>query len=441
MNAQLQYLDFQILVFFEWPEGVKYKIVTKGRRTGITKGAANSFIEDLLDDRGPLLWGDTIHANIDRYFQRYFLPELKSNKIRFQWESQKKQLTINNNFCDFRSADNPENWEGFGYKKIFLNEAGIILKDKRLYTETVLPMLLDYPDSKLIAAGVPKGKMLKDGTEHPFYTLAKKADEGNPRYQRISLSSYDNPILNIVDIKELEDEIASIGNVNAAHQEIHGEFVEVDAINPFAFQFDPYYNVSSEAVYRRDRRLYISIDFNLNPFAVTFWHYWQDQLGYHLHGIDEDEIATGSIPAMIELIKSRYGHALFNAILTGDSMGNNRDIGRVDNASHYIEMIKGLGMAESQLQAPHNPTHVNSRADCNAVLFESKKPDPRFHVKLHPERMKMTIKDLKLVQCDAFGQIIKRNRTDLSQRADYLDGFRAIVNLVFKKLLVQYRNI
>lgn len=441
--AELQYLDFQIPVFFEWEQYVKYKIVTKGRRTGITKGAANAFIEYMLDFEGPLLWGDTIHANIDRYFQRYFLPELKHNRINYQWESQKKQLTINGQFCDFRSADNPENWEGFGYNYIFLNEAGIILKNKELYVNTVLPMLLDYPDSKLIAAGVPKGKLLKDGTEHPFYTLAKRAEDiGNyQRYRRVELTTYHNPLLAPADIKELEEEMEAIGGANAVRQEVYGEFVEMDAINPFAFHFNPIYHVSEEATFRRDRRLYISLDFNLNPFAVTFWHYWQDTDGHHLHGIDEAEIGQGSIPAMIELIKSRYSHALFNAILTGDSMGNNRDIGRIDNASHYIEMMKGLNLAESQLQVPHNPTHENSRADCNALLFEATKPVTRFHVKLHPVRMRMTINDLKVVQCDATGQILKRDRHDLSQRADYLDGFRAIVNLVFKKLLVQYRNI
>lgn len=223
---------------------------------------------------------------------------------------------------------------------------------------------------------------------------------------------------------------------------LHGNWDIEDGIqNPFAFQYDPLYHNSMDAVYRRDRRLYISIDFNLNPFAVTFWHYWQDKEGHHLHGIDEAEIATGSIPAMIKLIKERYGHALFNAILTGDSMGNNRDIGRVDNASHYMEMIKGLGMGEHQLRVPHNPTHKNSRTDCNALLFEAKKPNKRFHVKLHPVNMRLTCNDLRVVQCDALGEIRKQDRKDLNQRADYLDGFRAVVNLLFKEILMTYRGI
>jgi len=197
--------------------------------------------------------------------------------------------------------------------------------------------------------------------------------------------------------------------------------VQRDVSNPFAFQWDQNYHTSTEAIYRRDKRLYISIDFNLNPFAVTFWHHWQDKDGHHLHGIDEAEIATGSIPAMIQLIKQRYGHALFGAILTGDSMGNNRDIGRVDNASHYMEMIKGLGMGEHQLQVPHDPTHKNSRADTNALLFKAKQPGGRFYVKLHPTNMRLTCNDFRVVQCDAFGSITKQNRKDLTQRADYLD--------------------
>lgn len=441
MNADLQYLDFQIRVFFDWPEGVRYKVVPKGRRTGITKGAANAFIEDLLDGQGPLLWGDTIHPNIDRYFQRYFLPELKSNNIKFQWESQKKQLTVNDNFCDFRSADNPENWEGFGYKKIFLNEAGIILKDPTLYTETVLPMLLDFPDSKLIAAGVPKGKTLKNGKEHPFFTLYKKAKAGNRRYQLIQLTSYDNPIINPADIQELEDEIASVGNANTAKQEIHGEFVDVDADNPFAHQFDPEYHVSEKAIFSLQKQLYISIDFNINPFAVTFWHYWQDSEGHHLWGIDEAEIKMGNIPSMIQLIKERYRTSLYNAVLTGDSMGNNRDIGRVDNASHYMELLKGLNMSERQLKVPKNPTHLNSRADVNTVLWESKKENSKFEVLLHPKKMVNTIRDFTMVQCNAEGQILKRDRKDINQRADFLDCGRSVFNLLFKEILMTYRGI
>jgi len=214
-----------------------------------------------------------------------------------------------------------------------------------------------------------------------------------------------------------------------------------DVSNPFAFQWDQAKHTSLEVEFRRDRRLYISIDFNLNPFCVTFWHYWQDKDGHHLWGIDEAEIQNGSIPAMIALIKQRYGHALFNVIITGDSMGNNRDIGRVDNSSHYMEIVKGLGLAESQLQVPHNPTHVNSRADVNNLLFMAKQEGSRFHVKLHPDKMRMTCNDMRVVQCDAFGGILKKDRKQLDQRGDFLDTFRNCVNTLFKQILMTYRNL
>ena len=38
---------------------------------------------------------------------------------------------------DFRSVDRPENIEGFGYDKAFLNEAGIILRDEYLWYNAI----------------------------------------------------------------------------------------------------------------------------------------------------------------------------------------------------------------------------------------------------------------------------------------------------------------
>lgn len=440
MKVSFAYLDFQLPVFFDWPEGVKYKVITKGRRTGITKGAANAIIEILLDRDGPVLWGDTIHANIDRYFQRYFLPELKENKIPYQWESQKKQLTINGEYCDFRSADNPENWEGFGYKYIFLNEAGIILKNKELYVNTVLPMMLDYSDSKLIAAGVPKGMILKDGTEHPFYTLAKKADLGESKYIRIKLSSYDNPILNADDIKELEDEIAAIGTDQAVRQEIYGEFIESDAVNPFATNYDKEFHESERAIFDPLKQLYISIDFNLNPFAATFWHHYQSVRGYHWIGFDEVSIENGSLDAMADVINTRYKPYLHSAILTGDSMGKNRNIALKDNASNYIYLQRKLGLSSHQLKVPHNPTHENSRTDVNELLWLSKQPNSTYEFILNPKTMANTCRDFRNVQVDALGSILKKNRSDLNQKADFLDTGRSMINLTAKPILLRLRK-
>jgi len=226
INLDLSYTQAQLEIFFNNGPEVRYLVVTKGRRFGATKGAANAFIEWMLEGK-KLLWGDTISANIDRYIERYFLPELKKSKIPYSYSAQKKVmqlLTVGGGYCDFRSADRPENWEGFGYNIIFLNEAGIILKNDYLFTNAVLPMLMDYDGSMLIAAGVPKGKFVKD-REHRFYSLYKNGLAGVKGYRCLEFSSYDNPLLSKNDIDDLSLEIGRM-NSQMIQQEIYGKFIE-----------------------------------------------------------------------------------------------------------------------------------------------------------------------------------------------------------------------
>jgi len=224
LKIDLTYTPAQVEMFFNIIPGIKYQVVTKGRRFGATRGAAHAFIEWCLEGK-KLLWGDTIHSNIDRYFDRYFLPALKQSNISYNYQRQSKQLIIENGYIDFRSADRPENWEGFGYDVIFLNEAGIILKNKYLYTNAVLPMLMDTKDSLLIAAGVPKGKYDKSNNEHPFYTIYKAAKNKAPGYNLLEFSSYDNPLLPKEEIIELEKEISRM-SPGMVEQEIYGHFVD-----------------------------------------------------------------------------------------------------------------------------------------------------------------------------------------------------------------------
>lgn len=200
----------------------KRKIVPKGRRLGATFGAAVFFLKCLNDGECPLLWGDTIHSNIDRYVERYFTPIAKRMGMPFKWEKQKRTFHAGNGYIDFRSADNPENWEGFGYKGVFLNESGIILKNRYLWDNAVQPMMLDYPDSWLIAMGTPKGKMYK-GQKHPFFDLYEQA-ENNNSYWRKSYSTFDNPFIRREDI----DEMISTMPKSVVRQEIYGEFIDTE---------------------------------------------------------------------------------------------------------------------------------------------------------------------------------------------------------------------
>lgn len=416
-KIELTYTAAQDEVFFNNKE--KYIVVPKGRRTGITRGAAHAFIEHLIDGIQPLLWVDTINGNIDRYFERYFQPAL--NQLpngSWEYHKLKKELKIFGNIMDFRSADAPESIEGFGYKKIFLNEAGIILKNDYLYSNAILPMLMDYSDSQLIAAGVPKGKIKRDGTKHKFYELYERALAGEHNYRLIQLTSFDNPFLNADDIREMQATLTDVEQ----RQEIMGEFLESDVINPFFSAFDRTMHISDEPMYDKNKRLYISIDFNLNPFSVSLYHMWRDQYGEHLHCFDEIEIFGGSIPKLAEILNEQYYYSLPNCYITGDAMGNRGDISQMDNASLYTQLVRLLkGVNLSQLYTPPNPTHENSRADCNYFLTYF--PD----FKIHP-KCKGMIRDMQNMQVDVFGSIIKRNRKDVNQLADFGDNFRYMIN-------------
>ncbi len=438
----------------EWP-GIpwRFEIVPKGRRTGITRGAAQACIEYLLHGVFPILWVDVINKNIDKYFELYFRPALKKNVPAgwWRWNQQKRILNIRNIFggwshMDFASADAPESIEGFGYKLIFLNEAGIILSDDYLYSRAILPMMMDYPDSKLIAAGVPKGKTKKNGLNHKFYDLYLKAqlaiEAGKTRYKLVELTSYDNPILGADDIAEIESEVSPA----EAEQEIMGRFVDIAGRNPFAHQYDPQYHESDKAIKRPGLPLIISIDFNLNPFAVIFSHIWKDRDGLHDHTFDEASIPKGSVPAMIDLIKERYGPDLANCKMTGDVGGNNEQLSMADRASFFMQLKSGLRLKDKQIIVPRPPRHYVSRNDVNYIL-KSATPDlvrgqvnPEIDFKINPKTCPNLCRDMMNVQVDAWGEIVKKNRKDVNQQADFLDAKRYKINTFWKKWIIDHQR-
>ena len=220
MNINLSYSAAQHFIFHESAELGRFRIFPKGRRLGATQGAAHAFIEYLIEGKA-CLWVDTINGNIDRYVERYFVRALKANKLAYHWHQQKRLLTMSGfeGFIDFRSADRPENIEGFGYHVIFMNEAGIILDDDYLYTNAVLPMLIDHADSTLIAAGTPK---LRQGTGRLFQQLWARVQAEEPGYVGRRFTTWDNPFLPKKQIDDLVKEIPE----SDREQEIFGRFVE-----------------------------------------------------------------------------------------------------------------------------------------------------------------------------------------------------------------------
>lgn len=206
------------------------------------------------------------------------------------------------------------------------------------------------------------------------------------------------------------------------------------ATNPFATHFDQSKHVSPIAVFQPNRAIYISLDFNLEPFGFIFQHKWRDKDGFHIHQFDEVKIDNGDIEQGIEAIRMKlkyYGASEHQLRITGDKMGDKRDFGRRDKASYYERIRSGLRLRSSQIETPPNPTHENSRQDLNYVLYHLD------DFLIHPQ-CKESIYDLASVECDAFGKILKRDRKNLAQRADFLDCHRYACNDKFVQQWIQY---
>ena len=196
------------------------------------------------------IWVDTVNANIERYVDRYFIPALmKLPSDMWSWQKQQKILHINNSYIDFRSAEHPENIEGFAYDYAFLNEAGIILRDEYLWNNAIRPMLWDYKAHTVIA-GTPKGQ----GVFHELYQ--RGLDKDQPEFTSFKFSTFDNPYLPTEDIMK---EIQSMPQ-RVVQQEIYADFLDdtgvvfrgvkviatLDPINTPPVRFDHIYVIGAD---------------------------------------------------------------------------------------------------------------------------------------------------------------------------------------------------
>lgn len=197
-------------------------VIRKGRRAGFTVGAANNTIKVALSGKKKKgLWVDTVNSNIERYVERFFLPKLrKLPEGTWHWGKQQKVLKILDFYMDFRSVDNPENIEGFGYDYMILNEAGIILKDSYLWQNAIKPMMWDS-DCQVFIGGTPKGG---GGEFEKLYRLGMNSDK--TRYAAFFLSPYDNPYVPAAKIEEDKKDMPQ----RVVKQEIDGEFLEDSGI-------------------------------------------------------------------------------------------------------------------------------------------------------------------------------------------------------------------
>jgi phage FluMu gp28-like protein len=189
----------------------KYSVIAAGRQTGKTYSAVVWLVTELLkkqNSRG--LWVDTTQNNLDKYVDRYF--STIYNQIWKFCDYSKLSKTIklpNHSYIDLRSAERPENIEGFGYDYVVLNEAGIILKNENLFYKTIQPMT---KNALVRLVGTPKGKNL-------FFKLFHTNDKN---FKSFRFTCFDSKFWNKEDLLQIQKQVPEL----VWRQEYLAEFVD-----------------------------------------------------------------------------------------------------------------------------------------------------------------------------------------------------------------------
>lgn len=277
--------------------------------------------------------------------------------------------------------------------------------------------------------GWVKDRFISDDEDVP---ITLKPDE------RVVIATLDdNPDKEFVRI--YEQQLKGLSGYDYARLRFGDWNVKAAPKSPFVTQFDEKRHVwpvcqGPEPVYDHTKEVIISLDFNNDPFAFSFWHHFRDKDGFHLHCFDEKSFVNADIQAAVDYIKLKYPRSIPLCKITGDAMGARRVFGMKDNQTLYQQLKNGLKLRDRQFFVPANPTHKNSRADCNYLLMHY--PDFR----IHRDRCANLKFDLTYVEVDAEQSIIKKNRQDEKQRADHLDTFRYLVNTFFREWIIRHQK-
>lgn len=209
---------------------------------------------------------------------------------------------------------------------------------------------------------------------------------------------------------------------------LDGDWEAVEAVdNPFMYAYNPDRHIGN-VEYNPNQPLLFSIDFNINPFCAIVGQVY----GTNVFVFEEIEIPQGNIEKMSQAIMqlcNKYNHSLRHIKITGDRGGMVSQLGDKQNASFFRTMMRMLSLPESLFLVPPNPFHKQSRIECNAALMQ-------LDVKIGLLCRGLQA-DMRTVECDEHGSIKKKNRSIESQRADFLDCFRYLINTFAKKNIKQ----
>lgn len=325
---------------------------------------------------------------------------------------------------DFQSLGSTE------YTDAFIDEATeVTLKAFDIVKSRIRFKLSEYGlIPKIYITGNPQPGWVKDRFVSDFEGKPIKLKDSQAYIQA---TVFDNPDADFVELyrRQLEDLSSDYDKARL----LYGDWEsEREVLRPFAFAYDESKHVA-ETSFNPLTQTIVVVDFNIDPFCANVYNIWKKDGISHCHQVDEIEVKGGTINELSNRIKSIVGSSISSLYLSGDAMGNNRTIGNIDNKSLFQRLIEELKINSRQLRIVPNPGHSTSREDVNYFLQHY----PDFKI---GEHCTGTRRDMRVVQIDLYGSIIKRNRKDEAQRADFIDNVRYLVNTFFKQEIEFHRK-
>lgn len=254
------------------------------------------------------------------------------------------------------------------------------------------------------------------------------------RWAYIQAKITDNPFIPESYLRSLKDNLEPVDY----QRFVEGDWEVIEVKNQFAYNWSDEHHVKP-CHHQEDKSLIISMDFNIEPFAFIYSHVWQDREGYHIHIFMEETIKDGNMQKAVNAISAKFTANLWNCVITGDYNGNKRELSQNDHASNFEQIRRELRLSARQIQTSPNPKHVNSRNDLNYILHHSKGGEHSLDFRIDP-KCENTIRDLRFVEADGTGAIIKTNRKHEHERADHLDCVRYLVNHHEAQKYLKYRQ-
>jgi hypothetical protein len=214
-------------------------------------------------------------------------------------------------------------------------------------------------------------------------------------------------------------------------REVMCERVTMAGFN-WLYSFDRNKHVSDKAIYNPNQLVYVSFDFNTNPYVCVLSHRGiNPETGkQYIHYFDSIELTPEMIQgkeyiqAIVDEVKARTpNQAKVNAyMITGDASGRSQSVLTKVGATAWSMVMDAFNISPSSIVVPrHNPTHIDSRVLCNSLF--SNFPE----LLIHPKN-KHLIRDCEFAKAKPDGHRLKDNRANVLQQLDLIEAMTYDLN-------------